>query len=273
MTVPQRMHVAVIQNDAAADWKKNFKDLDRLVQKALQKNPHLIALPEMFIWRGPARQLHEIAHQVTPLIVRHFCKLAREKKTGFLLGSVLEPSGIRKKYYNTSILINEMGKIACRYRKIHLFDSKIKHATTQESQHIHPGKKIVLGKVWGIPVGLSVCYDLRFPELYRALSARGALLLFVPSNFTHRTGKVHWEVLLRARAIENLAFVAAPGQSGTHPASNIRSFGSSLIVNFWGQVLKRASQNRPEVIHGILDFRAQRGMRKVFPTLSHRRLP
>ena len=223
----------------------------------------------MFFWRGPSRQLSKIASQVTPLVIDEFQKWARQNKTAVLLGSILEPAP-GGKFYNTSLLISEYGKIAARYRKIHLFDNRLKNVKSRESRHIARGHKIVTGKVWGIRAGLTVCYDLRFPELFRQLVRKGARVIFVPSNFTFETGKAHWEILLRARAIENLAFIAAPAHTGTHPSTGIRRFGTSLIIDPWGEILQKGSLSREQILIADLDLARQTALRKVFPVLSHR---
>lgn len=237
--------------------------------QALALKARLIALPEMFCWRGPSRQLPQIASQVTPLVLEEFQRFARQRKTAVLLGSLLEPAP-GGKFYNTSVLISESGKIAAHYRKIHLFDNRLKKAESRESRHIARGRKVVTGKVWGICVGLAVCYDLRFPELFRQLAGKGARIIFLPANFTFETGKAHWEILLRARAIENLVFIVAPAQTGIHPSTRLRSFGTSLMVDPWGKILQKGSLTREQVLIADLDLTRQTILRKVFPVLRHR---
>ncbi len=265
----RKFRVACLQTNAGCDWQKNLKRVRVQIQKALRLNPHLVALPEMFYWRGPSSEISKVAFQVTPQVTKEFQELAREHRTAFLLGSLLEPAG-RKKFYNTSLLISESGRIAARYRKIHLFDNTLKNARSRESRHIQRGREIVTGTVWGIRVGLAICYDLRFPELFRELSGRGARIIFLPANFTFETGKAHWEVLLRARAIENLVFVVAPAQTGVHSSTGIRSFGTSLVVDPWGKILRRGSRTQEQVLAADLDLTRQDFLRKVFPVLRHR---
>lgn len=265
----RRFKIACLQTDAGPDWQKNLQQARLQIRRALAYKPHLIALPEMFYWRGPSRQLSRIALEVTPLVIEEFRRLARTSQTAFLLGSLLEPAP-RGKFYNTSVLISESGKIEARYRKIHLFDNRLKNVKSRESQHIAPGRKVVTGKIQGIRVGLAVCYDLRFPELFRRLAGKGARIIFLPANFTFETGKAHWEVLLRARAIENQIFIAAPAQTGIHPSTRIRSFGTSLIVDPWGKVLRKGSPVREQVLTAALDLRRQTWLRKIFPVLTHR---
>lgn len=267
------LRLACIQNNAGSDWKKNLIRVNDLVKKALRYKVELIAFPETFCARESHDQSSSMAHEVTPRIIWHFCDLAKKNQVAFLLGSVTETSPQKTRFYNTSILISETGRIAARYRKIHLFDIKLKgRVVNRESKWIFPGRRIETGRVWGMRMGLTVCYDLRFPELFRRLVGQGARLVFVPANFTETTGKDHWEVLLRARAIENQIFVVAPGQVGIHPVSKIPSFGTSLVIDPWGRVLARGSQKREEILIAQLDFSFQDRLRREFPVLRHRRL-
>lgn len=262
------LRVACVQVSASDNLQKNIIRLRNLIAQALEKKPSLIAFPENFLWRGSSKDLARIAAE-TPVIIRDFCALARDSQTAFLLGSLLEPAP-RGKVYNTSFLISEKGKVAARYRKIHLFQIGLAKVKTDEGRHVTRGSQSVTAKVLGQTAGLSICYDLRFPELFRGLAAKGANLLFVPANFTYTTGLAHWEVLLRARAVENQSFVIAPAQTGISPSSKIRSFGTSLIIDPWGKVIARASKGREEVICADLNLKAQKALRKAFPVLKHR---
>lgn len=256
---------------AGSDWRSNLDLARRLTLQALRRRAELIALPETFYYRGPARRLKYLARVVTPIVIQEFKKLAAAHHAAFLLGSVYEQSPRRNKYFNTSILISERGKITARYRKSHLFDISLKgKAVFRESRHIAPGNHVESGKIWGIPAGLTVCYDVRFPELFRALSRRGSRVIFVPSNFTYETGKVHWEVLLRARAIENQVYIVAPAQTGRNPETGIRSFGTSLVIDPWGTVLARGDRSRQQVVMASLDFNSLDRLRRSFPVLKHR---
>lgn len=269
----KRFRVACLQISAGSDWRRNLDLVRKLVRQALRRGAELIALPETFYYRGSARCLKYLAREVTPSILREFKKLAADHHIAFLLGSMYEQSQRRNKYFNTSVLISERGKIAARYRKIHLFDISLKDkAVFRESRHIAPGSHAASGKIWGIPAGLTICYDLRFPELFRALSRCGSQIIFVPSNFTYATGKVHWEVLLRARAIENQVFIVAPAQTGRNPETGIRSFGTSLVIDPWGTVLARSGRGRQGIIMASLDFHSLDRLRRSFPVLKHRRL-
>lgn len=267
----QKLRVAIIQNDAKQDWQSNFDFILKTLQKAKKKKPHFIALPETFYYRGSARSFAKLAKEVTPYVLSELKAFAKKSRISILAGSVLEKSS-SKKFYNTSYLISNQGRIAAKYRKIHLFYNKIPGAAVDETKHHCSGRKTVVGNVQGVKLGLSVCYDLRFPELYRELVKKGSQVLLVPANFTHKTGEAHWEELLRARAIENQAFVIAPGQVGRHPQTKILSFGRSLIIDPWGKVIARGSKSRQEIVFASLDLAFQRQLRRKFPVLQHRKI-
>ena len=196
---------------------------------------------------------------------------ARRHGLWLLGGSFPEAAG-EGRVFNTSLLLSPEGAIVAAYRKIHLFDVDLRPqggAEFRESAHVAPGQEVVVAKTPFGGLGLSVCYDLRFPELYRAQSERGVRFLAVPAAFAVETGRDHWEVLLRARAIENQAFVVAPAQCGRHSPERA-SYGRSLIVDPWGLVLARAP-DRPGVIVADCDLAAQDRLRASLPVLAHRR--
>src|SRR5437868_11049226 len=174
------------------------------------------------------------------------------------------------KFYNTSVLINRDSEIVARYRKIHLFDVSLANGEKHfESDRIAPGNEVVTAEVDSITFGLTICYDLRFPELYRALALRGAQVILVPAGFTLHTGRDHWEVLLRARAIENLCYVVAPAQVGKYPPDR-QCFGRSMIIDPWGLVLAQV-QDMPTVIMAEIDLAQIEHARAQIPCLGHRR--
>jgi predicted amidohydrolase len=242
------------------------------VERASRRHASVVVLPENCLFRGPASGLLRIAAAVTPVVVEKIRCLARETRTAVILGGIPEKSGRPDKVFQTAYTIDEKGRVAARYRKIHLFDVALKTVRVSESRHIAPGDRPTAGKLFGIPTGVAICYDLRFPELFRHLALRGARIVFVPANFTRETGKAHWEVLLRARAIENQIFVVAAGQVGEHPVTGIRSFGTSLVIDPWGRTLARASGDREEILMADLDLRAQEKLRRSFPVLNHIKL-
>lgn len=266
--------VALIQINAGNDWRLNLKKSLHYASKAACGKPRLIAFPENFLCRGGHETLKEVAAKALPCALSGFSEFAKEHRISILLGSIPEKSAVKGKFYNSSYLISERGDQVGRYRKIHLFDIDFRGLRMKESKYFLGGSRVVTSflKPLGIRVGLSICYDLRFPELYRRLATKKAGLVFVPANFTYRTGEVHWETLLRARAIENQVFIAAPAQVGVSPGSGIRSFGTSMIIDPWGKVLAKASHGREEILFADLDFWKQKKLHKHFPVLNHRRL-
>ena len=171
---------------------------------------------------------------------------------------------------NTSVHVGPDGEIRAVYRKIHMFDIEVEDTVYRESEHSEPAAEIVLSETaGGAGLGLTVCYDLRFPELYRILALRGARIITVPANFTRVTGAAHWEVLLRARAIEDQVFVIAPGQ-GRLPGPERDSYGNSMIVDPWGEVLARAPMEGEHVIAADLDLARQDDVREKLPSLANR---
>ncbi len=267
------LKMACIQNNAGEDPEKNLKKIRDLIRQALTRKPDAIALPENFYWRGAKKNLRAVAEEVTPKVLLEFRRMAKETGTAFLLGSIVEPSLDPHKFYNSSVLIAPTGKVTACYRKIHLFDVTLAQGVSiRESRCTVPGKRVVTARVGGKQAGLAICYDLRFPELFRQLTRRGARMIFLPANFTRITGRAHWEILIRARAIENQVFLIAPAQTGIHPVTGVASFGHSLIVDPWGQILAQGSFDREEVISAVLDFKKQDRLRHDFPVLKHRRL-
>lgn len=262
------LRMVCVQMDASGDFLANLEKAGAFFHAAVRKKAQCVAFPENFLWRGPSSQLSGIAKNFSPTI-QHFQQKAKESRTAVLLGSLIENAS-GGKFFNTSVLINEKGQIAARYRKIHLFRIGLRQIKTDEARSLQPGALPCLGKIFKIPAGLSICYDLRFPELYRRYGAAGAPLIFAPSNFTAVTGKAHWEILVRARAIENQAFLIAPAQAGKHSANGILSYGHTLIVDPWGRILAQGSASQEEILFADLDFSSQKKLRKQFPVLSHR---
>jgi predicted amidohydrolase len=197
--------------------------------------------------------------------------LANRRNIWIVAGSVHERNPEGGRPFNTSALIDPQGRIATIYRKIHLFDITIGDRSVAESAHYERGSDVVSAQAAGVNIGMSICYDLRFPELYRRLADAAADLIFVPSSFTAPTGEAHWEILIRARAIENQCFVIAPGQAGTG-AGGIATYGNSMIVDPWGRVLARASAQGEEVISASLDFVEMANIRHRLPALSNRKV-
>ena len=267
------MRVALCQMRSGEDVEENLRIAEKLVREAADGQADLAALPEMFTYLGPAAGRAAAAEPVPGPTTERLAAIARERGMWVLGGSVIESDG--EGVYATSVLLDREGELVARYRKIHLFDVDLPgQSPFRESSTFTPGDQLVTHDTDAGRVGLSICYDLRFPELYRGLMVMGAEVLFVPAQFQHETGKDHWEVLLRARAIENQCFVAAPGQWGTFgdPEKRRRSHGNSMIVDPWGRVLVRAPDEGDGVWLADLDMAELRRIRQVLPALQHRRL-
>src|SRR5215471_10664793 len=265
------MRVAAVQMTSTNDKARNVEVASAWIRKAAQAGARLIGLPENFSWMGPDAERATAAEALSGPTLTHFASLARELSVGLLAGSILESGAPNGRFYNCSVLFNERGERVAVYRKIHLFDVEVGDGTVyQESKAIAPGEDIASAGVLGVRVGLSICYDIRFPELYRRLASLGATLLTVPAAFTLTTGKDHWEVLLRARAIENQCYVLAPAQVGRHSQKRV-TYGHSMVVDPWGVVISQASDGEGFVMAEVRqDLVAE--VRQRIPALGHRRL-
>ncbi len=263
--------VACIQNCAGTETAPNLAECAGFVREAAGRGAELVILPEYFTGLDIRDNLlipeafSEEAHPALPL----FSGLAREHRAWLLLGSLAIEAGDGK-ITNRSYLIDPAGTTVARYDNIHLFDVDLEGGESyRESATIAPGASAVVADLpWG-RIGLSICYDLRFPQLYRALAKAGADFLSVPAAFTKTTGEVHWEVLLRARAIETGCFVFAPCQSGVH-AGGRATFGHSLIVDPWGAVIADGGED-PGVVVAEVDPAAVAKARGMIPALQHDR--
>jgi predicted amidohydrolase len=227
-------------------------------------------LPEKFTVLGTDEDLREGAEPLDGPAARWAGRLAHELGIDLVAGSLAERREGREKLANTSVHFGPEGDVKAVYRKIHMFDVEVGGTTYRESANEEPGHDIVLSELaGGVPLGLTVCYDLRFPELYRILAVRGARVIVVPSAFTRITGEAHWEILLRARAVENQAFVVAADQVGRHPPDK-ESFGGSMIVDPWGEVLARAEEEKECFVAADLDFGRLEEIRERIPSLANR---
>lgn len=262
------MRAAVIQLNSTDDKARNLASAERLVRAAAADGAELVALPEKWNLLAGGEALLAGAEPLDGPSLSAARGWARELGLHLLAGSVSE-RGEDEKAFNTSVLIGPGGEDLAVYRKIHMFDVEAGGVAYRESEHERAGTEIVSGPVGELSLGLSVCYDLRFPELYRILAVRGARLLAVPSAFTLATGRDHWQVLLRARAIENQAFVLAPNQVGEAPP-HFSSCGRSAIVDPWGVVLATAPDEECFVA-ADLDLAAQERVRASLPSLANRR--
>jgi predicted amidohydrolase len=266
------MRVAVCQMRSTDDVAANLALADRLLREAGDGGADLATLPELFPFLGPADRVPEMAE---PLPDGPSCEMladvARSRGMWVLGGSLIERDGDR--VHNTSVLFDRSGELVARYRKIHLFDVELPgQSPFRESATYTAGTQLVTHQTEFGRVGLSICYDLRFPELYRGLMAVGAEVLLVPAQFQWETGKDHWHVLQRARAIEDQCFVVAPAQWGASGGGSRRSFGHSLIVDPWGRVVTEAPEEGDGVWFADLDLGELRRVRQMLPALRHRQL-
>jgi deaminated glutathione amidase len=264
------MRAAALQLNATADLDRNLEAAERLVRDAAGRGAELVVLPEKWNLLGDAEAILAGAEPLDGSTVTAARSWASELDLHLVAGSFAERVHGQEKAANTSLLIDPEGEIVATYRKIHMFDVDVGGVAYRESEHEQPGTDVVTAEIDGaVGVGLTVCYDLRFPELYRILALRGARLLAVPSAFTLATGRDHWEVLLRARAIENQAFVLAPNQVGEAPP-HFSSYGHSAIVDPWGTVLAVAPGEECFVA-ADLDLGEQDRVRESLPSLANRR--
>jgi predicted amidohydrolase len=260
---------AAVQMLATSDKETNLREAEDWIRRAHAEGAELVVLPEVFNWRGRGRDTAANAEPVPGPSTDRMSALAAELDLFLLAGSILEAAGSDRRAYNTSVLIGPGTGIIAKYRKIHLFDVDIEgEDPIRESEYRRPGEVVVVADTPLCPMGLSVCYDLRFPELYRRLAAAGAQIIFVPSVFTVPTGRAHWETLLRARAIENQVYVIAPDQTGKHPAS-MDAYGHSMIVDPWGKVVAKA-ETEPGLVLAAIDLDYLKDVRRRLPSLSHR---
>ena len=262
---------AAIQMLACDDKGTNQREASHWVTEAAAKGARVVVLPEVFIWRGNKKEEKNAAESIPGPTSDFLQSLARNLGIYLLGGSILEAIPESPKAYNTSLLFGPRGNLLANYRKIHLFDVDLENGVTaRESDTREFGDTAVVAKTDLCPMGLTVCYDLRFPELYRILATQGSQLIFVPSAFTAYTGKAHWEPLLRARAIENQVYIIAPVQFGKKPKS-FETHGHSMIVDPWGKVLAELPDGPGIVMAEVdLDFLAK--VRAELPALAHRKL-
>lgn len=264
------MLVAAIQLCSTDDVAANLEKAERFILRAAQTGAKVVALPENFAYLRSEGEAISFSDQVGGYIHSRLSQLATRLNLYILAGSIPEKA-LSGKVYNTSALIDPKGQIMAVYRKLHLFDATLRDGTVlEESKYVEPGNSLVLAELDGVKVGLSICYDLRFPELYRELTRQGAEAIFVPAAFTVPTGRDHWEVLLRARAIENQVYIIAPAQYGKHNHRRA-SYGRSMIIDPWGTVIAQAS-DKEALISAELDLEWLKELRVLMPCLRHRRL-
>src|SRR3954462_5256679 len=267
------MRAAAVQLNSTADRNRNLAQAESLVRAAAKDGATLVALPERFDVRGEPADYERAAE---PLergnAARWAGALAKDLGIDLVAGSTSERRPGHDKLSNTSLHVGPDGELRGVYRKVHLFDVTVGATEYRESDSDEPGDELVVTEAQdGTRIGLSVCYDVRFPELYRILALNGALVLTVPANFTRTTGEAHWELLLRARAVENQAFVLAPAQSGEYPPGQ-PAYGNAMIVDPWGEILARAPQEGETFVAAGPDFDREGEVRATLPSL-HNRVP
>lgn len=254
---------------ASDDKAANVAEAEHWVRQAATRGANVVALPEVFVWRGLKKQEREAAEPIPGPTSQWLADLARELGIYLLGGSLLEAIPGNARAYNTSLLFSPDGRLLGSYRKIHLFDVDLKEGvSTRESETRASGDRVVVIETELCPMGLSICYDLRFPELYRRM--KGAQLIFVPSAFTAYTGMAHWEPLLRARAIENQAYVVAPAQFGKS-RNSFETHGHSMVIDPWGKILAELPYG-PGVVLAEIDLDYLLRVRTELPCLEHVKL-
>src|SRR5687768_2561616 len=262
------MRAAAVQLNSQDDKDRNLEVAERLVRAAAADGADLVALPEKWNVLGEPEVLIEGGEPLDGPAITAARSWAGELGINLVAGSIVERVEGQEKLSNTSVLIRPDGEIAATYRKIHMFDVDVGGVEYRESATQEPGSEIVVADAGGVPVGMTVCYDVRFPELYRILAVRGARVITVPAAFTLHTGKDHCELLMRARAVENQVFVVAPGQFGQVPPK-YHSYGRSMIVDPWGVVLATA-RDEECFVAADLDFELQDQVRAKLPSLANR---
>jgi deaminated glutathione amidase len=261
---------AAVQLNANEDKARNLATADRLTRAAAARGAELVVLPEKWSLIGRTEAMAAGAEPLDGPAISWAREAARELGIELVAGSILEREPGHDRCFNTSVHVGPDGEIRAVYRKIHLFDVEVAGAVYRESELEDPGEEIVVSDTTGgVQLGLSICYDLRFPELYRILAVRGARVVAIPAAFTLATTRDHWATLVRARAIENQAFMVAANQIGPHPPDH-RSGGRSLIVDPWGVVLAQAPDEETAIV-AELDLERQEEIRAELPSLANRR--
>jgi predicted amidohydrolase len=265
------LRAAAVQLESTNDTDRNLEVADRLTRAAAGDGAELVVLPERLDLRGSAQDYAAGAETLEDgRAIDWARRTAAELGIDLVAGSIAERRDGHERVANTSVHVGPDGELKAVYRKIHMFDVEVGGVEYRESEHSEPADEIVLSETaQGLGLGLTICYDLRFPELYRILALRGARIVTVPANFTRVTGQAHWEVLLRARAIENQVFVVAPGQ-GRIPGPEGDSYGNSMIVDPWGEVLARAGGEGETFVAADLDLDRQDEIREKLPSLANR---
>jgi deaminated glutathione amidase len=267
--VSDKIRLACVQMTSGVDKAANLEKAERLVAEAAATGADIVALPEKWNAIGAPEVLHAAAEPIDGgESAEAMSRWAKKHGVTLVGGSITERREGREKLSNTSLVFDPDGALVATYRKIHLFDVEVGGHTYRESEAEEPGDEAVVAELEGWPVGLTICYDVRFPELYRILALEGAVLATVPAHFTMHTGKDHWHLLLRARAVENGFYVAAPAQVGVTGIGR-PSYGRSLIVDPWGTILAQAPDEETVITAELEQARVEE-VRRQIPSLANR---
>ena len=260
--------MSVLQIDSQADKKANLDKIGRFIDEAASHGARFVAMAENVHYCGPKDGVFASAETIPGPMSAFFAAKAKQYKIWLHCGSIGEVIPGESRLYNTTLLYNPRGELAARYEKIHMYDVEIENGpSTRESDTKKPGHRIVVADTEFCKVGLSICYDMRFPEMYRIMALQGAKVMFVPANYTLFTGKDHWECILKTRAIENQCYVVAPAQIGKKPA--FQAYGRSMILNPWG-VTVACAEDRETIIYAEIDPDYVNQIREQLPSLKNR---
>lgn len=263
--------VAAVQLSSGPDSAENVSGAISLVHEAADRGATYVQLPEYFNFLGPAKGFDAVAEPIPGPTTERMAAVALQRSVTLHVGSLLERSATSGNFYNTSVLFGPDGRIVATYRKIHLFDVNVHGAVVhRESDVILPGQRMVTARLHQFTLGMTICFDVRFPELYRSLCAAGAQVLAIPAAFNETTGRAHWETLVRARAIENHAFVVAAAQVG-ETSDGIATHGHTLIVDPWGTVIAESHSDGPDVVVATLDVDDVERRRREISVMDLRR--
>jgi len=264
------LRISQVQFQADLSPIQNSIQLEKLFKKALKFKPDVICTPECSnIITNDKKYLFKFAdYQKNCPVLKMCIKFAKKNNLFISIGSLLLKKNNKKKLLNRSFLINNKGDIQTYYDKIHMFDVKIsKSEIYKESELFQSGNKIIITKIKNINLGLTICYDIRFPNLYRSIAKKGAHIILIPAAFTVPTGRDHWKTLVRARAIENNLFIIATGMCGKHHG-NRKTYGHSMIINPWGKILNKLDNN-PNLLNTTINIKEATEARKKIPSIFH----
>ncbi|MFN3152765.1 carbon-nitrogen hydrolase family protein [Bremerella sp.] len=264
--------VAALQMDSGAEKSVNLEQAESMITDAAAAGAKLVVLPELFPYLGSVSKLRENSETMDGKALQMMRGLAIQHQLVLCAGSVAIAAGDDPtKVMNRSVLFGPHGQVLATYDKIHCFDINLPDVKVVESDYVRAGSQLSVASTPLGHIGQAICYDLRFPEIFRRLTEDGMQICVLPAAFTDKTGKAHWEVLARARAIENQIYVIAANQCGLY-GDSIECHGNSLIIDPWGKVLARGDNRKPGIIYAEIDLAAQRKIRAELPALSHRRM-